>query len=85
MHDNAVWTGNGKYSQTASMPYSLTVDAAGTSGNVTVLDVMGNPSTMAYTNGKVTLALTASPVYVVSDNEAVAKAGVTAPVGYMGQ
>jgi hypothetical protein len=85
-HNNASWPdGTGLYSQTYSVPYTLQVDATGTSGNVTVLDVMGNPSTVAYTNGSVTLNLTESPIYVVSTNATVAKNNVTVPTGYTGQ
>lgn len=84
-HNNANWNGPGSYSQTASTTYSLAVDAAGTSGNVTVLDAYGNPSTMAYANGHVSLTLTESPLYVVSNNAAVTSANVTVPTGYTGQ
>lgn len=83
-HDNANWTG-GVYSQTAGTSYNLTVDAAGTSGKVTVFDMMGNASSVAYTNGVVSLPLTETPIYVVSSNASVIKSNVTAPVGYTGQ
>jgi hypothetical protein len=84
-HKNANWPVNGTYSATASSSYTLTIDNAGASGNVTVIDMMGNASTVAYTNGKVTLSLTESPIYVVSSNATVMKANVTAPLGYVGQ
>ncbi|WP_243750928.1 hypothetical protein [Paraburkholderia sp. BL10I2N1] len=85
-HNNSVWpTSAGIYSPTYSISYPLTVDAPGTSGNVTVVDMMGNPTTMAYTNGMVKLTLTESPVYVVSSNASVMQANVIAPVGYTGQ
>jgi hypothetical protein len=84
-HDNAHWPTGGAYSTTYSVPYSLAVDAAGTSGNVIVLDVFGNPTKVAYTNGQVALSLTESPIYVVSTNPTVATSNVTAPVGYTGQ
>lgn len=66
------------------MPYSLTVDAPGTSGTVKVIDMMGNASSANYSNGTLTLNLTESPVYVVSNNASVAKANTTVPVGYAG-
>jgi hypothetical protein len=85
-HNNADWpTAAGTYSSTYSTTYALTVDSAGTSGHVTVIDMMGNPSSVAYSNGVVNLTLTESPIYVVSSNATVMKSNVTAPVGYTGQ
>jgi hypothetical protein len=85
-HANANWpTTAGVYSQTASTNYALTVDAPGTNGSVTVIDMMGNPTSMSYTNGIVNLTLTETPIYVVSSNASVIKSQVTAPVGYTGQ
>jgi hypothetical protein len=85
-HNNAQWpTSSGSYSPTYSTSYALTVDSPGTSGKVTVLDVMGNASSVQYTNGVANLTLTESPIYVVSSNASVTKANVTAPVGYTGQ
>ncbi|MGF6644319.1 hypothetical protein P3T17_002457 [Paraburkholderia sp. GAS82] len=82
-HNNNVWSASSGFSSTYSVPYSLTVDAPGTSGNVKVIDMMGNPLTMSYTNGTLTLNLTEAPVYVVSNNATVAKANVTTPTGYV--
>jgi hypothetical protein len=85
-HQNVNWpTSSGLYSQTASTGYALTVDAPGTNGNVTVFDMMGNPTTVAYTNGVVNLTLGETPIYVVSSNASVIQSQVTAPVGYTGQ
>ena len=82
-HNNNVWSASTGFSSTYSVPYSLAVDAPGTSGNVTVIDMMGNPLTMGYTNGTLTLNLTEAPVYVVSNNATVARANVTTPTGYV--
>jgi hypothetical protein len=82
-HDNAVWPGASGFSATHSANYQLQVDSAGTSGSVTAFDMMGNPSTLPYANGRVSLTLTEAPVYVVSTNAAVMKAGVTPPEGYV--
>ncbi|RAR50196.1 hypothetical protein C7401_14264 [Paraburkholderia unamae] len=82
-HNNAVWSAASGYSSTYGVPYSLAVDAPGTSGTVTVIDEMGNPATMSYTNGTVALTLTESPVYVVSTNATVASANATRPTGYV--
>ena len=41
-----------------------------------------SPAYQSYTDGKVTLALTEIPSYVVSTNASVAKAGLTTPEGY---
>ncbi len=85
-HSNAQWPATGgQYSQTYTSTYSLQVDNAGTSGNVTKIDGYGNVSTVPYTNGKATLTLTEVPQYIVSNNATVAKANSTVPVGYTGQ
>jgi len=82
-HNNNVWSASTGFSSTYSVPYSLAVDAPGTSGTVKVIDMMGNPLTMNYTNGTLTINLTEAPVYVVSNNATVAKANVTTPTGYV--
>jgi hypothetical protein len=82
-HENAVWPGASGFSATHGVKYTLPVDAAGTSGTVTVLDMMGNPSTLPYANGRVALTLTEAPVYVVSQNAGVMKANVNTPEGYV--
>jgi hypothetical protein len=85
-HSNAQWPATGgQYSQTYTSAYSLQVDNAGTSGNVTKIDGYGNVSTVPYTNGHATLTLTEVPQYIVSNNATVAKANSTVPVGYTGQ
>jgi hypothetical protein len=83
-HNNAVWSASAGFSQTYSVSYNLSVDAAGTSGTVQVLDWMGNASTVAYSNGVVTLNLTEMPMYVVSKNASVAQSNSTVPLGYLG-
>jgi hypothetical protein len=83
-HNNSVWDASVGFSSSYSVPYSLTVDAPGTSGTVKVIDMMGNASSANYSNGTLTLNLTESPVYVVSNNASVAKANTTVPVGYTG-
>ena len=50
---------------------------------VTAFDMMGNASEAPYVNGRVALALTAAPVYVVSDNAAFMKTNVNPPAGYV--
>jgi hypothetical protein len=82
-HNNANWSAGSGFSSTYSVPYSLQVDAPGTSGQVTVLDAMGNQSTVSYSNGQVALTLTESPLYVVSSNASVMQANVTTPKGYV--
>lgn len=84
-HNNEVWNASKGFSSTYQVPYALRVDGPGTSGQVTVLDMMGNPSTLSYSNGLVMLALTEAPIYVISANAAVAKANVTTPAGYVAQ
>jgi len=46
--------------------------------------MMGNASTINYSNGTLALNLTESPVYVVSNNASLAKGNATTPVGYVG-
>ncbi|MFM0737821.1 hypothetical protein PQQ51_11315 [Paraburkholderia xenovorans] len=83
-HNNNVWSASAGFSPTYSVPYSLSVDAPGTSGTVKVIDMMGNASTINYSNGTLALNLTESPVYVVSNNASLAKGNATTPVGYVG-
>ncbi|MEA3085459.1 MAG: hypothetical protein QOC89_3156 [Paraburkholderia sp.] len=83
-HNNSVWDASVGFSSTYSVPYSLAVDAPGTSGTVKVVDMMGNATSANYSNGSLTLNLTESPVYVVSNNASVAKGNATVPVGYVG-
>jgi hypothetical protein len=84
-HNNSQWPANGVYSTTYSTSYSLQVDNAGTSGNVTKIDGYGNVTTLPYSNGQVSLTLTEVPQYIVSNNATVAKNNSTVPVGYTGQ
>lgn len=84
-HKNSSWSGPSSYSQTVNTCYTLKVDAAGTSGTVDVIDMMGNKVATPYTNGQLILTLTESPIYVVSNNATLTKTLVTAPVGYTGQ
>ena len=81
-HNNAAWPGAPGFSATRGVRYSLAVDAPGTSGTLTVLDMMGNPSTLPYANGRVALTLTEAPVYVISQNAELMKKNVDAPEGY---
>ena len=83
-HNNSVWSASTGFSSTYSVPYTLTVDAPGTSGTVKVIDMMGNPLSTSYSNGTLSLNLTEAPVYVVSNNATVARANVTTPTGYVG-
>ncbi|MEX3954760.1 hypothetical protein [Trinickia sp. EG282A] len=84
-HNNADWNTSSGFSETYSVPYSLKVDNDGASGNVTVLDTMGNAATMPYHDGRVSLRLSESPIYVVSTNASAMKSHVTAPAGYLGR
>ncbi|MEI6001879.1 hypothetical protein H3V53_33450 [Paraburkholderia bengalensis] len=83
-HNNDVWSASAGFSSTYSVTYSLQVDAPGTSGTVKVLDMMGNPTTLSYSNGTLKLNLTEAPIYVVSNNATVAKSNVNPPPGYVG-
>ncbi|WP_093633249.1 hypothetical protein [Paraburkholderia aspalathi] len=85
-HNNSNWpTSSGTYSSTYSTTYALTVNSTGTNGTVSVIDMMGNVSSVSYTNGVANLALTESPIYVVLANANAIQGKYTAPVGYTGQ
>jgi hypothetical protein len=84
-HNNAVWNASKGFSSTYQVPYKLQVDAPGSTGQVTVLDMMGNPTNLSYSNGVAALTLSETPVYVISTNAAVARANVTTPAGYIAQ
>ncbi|MPW21164.1 hypothetical protein GCT13_30875 [Paraburkholderia sp. CNPSo 3157] len=83
-HNNNVWNASAGFSSTYSVAYNLVVDAPGTSGTVKLIDMMGNPMTMNYTDGTLKLNLTEAPVYVVSNNVSVLKSNVNPPPGYVG-
>jgi hypothetical protein len=83
-HNNDAWSASSGFSSTYSVAYNLIVDAPGTSGTVKVLDMMGNSTTLNYTNGTLKLNLTEAPVYVVSKNATAVKSNVNPPPGYVG-
>ncbi|WP_407672024.1 hypothetical protein [Paraburkholderia acidisoli] len=82
-HDNARWNAKTGFDAARATNWSLPVDASGRAGNVTVFDMMGNATTMPYKDGVLPLSLTASPVYVVSDNLAAMKQRAITPAGYV--
>jgi len=82
-HDNARWSAKTGFDATRATNYTLQVDARGRSGQVSVFDMMGNPTTMTYSDGMLPLRLTESPVYVVSDNADAVKANAITPAGYI--
>ena len=75
----ALWAHNSSFN--ASESYQLPVAAAGTSGDVIMFDTMGNPRTLAYSNGLANVTLSEMPIYVLSDDAAVIKAHSRAPAG----
>ncbi len=76
----ALWAHNGSFD--ASLPYQFQLDASGTSGTVTVVDSMGNPSTVQYQNGMLQVTLSEMPIYVISANVSALQAQLRAPEGY---
>ncbi|MFT0169860.1 hypothetical protein ACLKMY_12690 [Paraburkholderia mimosarum] len=82
-HDNARWSAKSGFDATRATNYTLQVDARGRSGRVSVFDMMGNPTTMTYSDGMLPLRLTESPVYVVSNNAGAIKANAVTPAGYI--
>lgn len=76
----ALWAHSGSFD--ASAPYQLQIDASGTNGTAVVLDAMGNPRNVQYTNGVLNLTLSEMPVYVLSSNIAVLQSTLRAPQGY---
>jgi hypothetical protein len=82
-HNNDRWNAKAGFDASANVNYPLRVDAPGTSGEVTVFDMMGNPSTVAYRDGVANLKLSPAPVYVISGNADVFKNAVSTPEGYV--
>ncbi|NML99159.1 hypothetical protein HHL24_14570 [Paraburkholderia sp. RP-4-7] len=82
-HDNDAWNAKTGFSASQSADYRLRVDAPGTSGEVTVFDMMGNPSNLPYRDGVASLKLSPTPLYVVSANVGVFKDAVMTPEGYV--
>lgn len=76
----ALWAHNSGFD--ASIPYSVRVDAPGKSGNTEMFDSMGNPKSVAYSNGLVEVQLSEMPIYVRSKNIAAATTHVRTPQGY---
>jgi len=75
-----MWTHAASWNATAT--YALPVAASGTSGQVVLVDSMGNPSPASYTDGTVSLSLGEYPVYVISNDAATTQGLVTVPEGY---
>ncbi|MGF6769085.1 hypothetical protein P3T18_001555 [Paraburkholderia sp. GAS199] len=84
-HDNDAWSARAGFNATRSVDYRLRVDAPGTNGEVTVLDMMGNATALPYRDGVAALKLSPTPVYVVSTNADVFKDAVRTPEGYVGR
>ncbi|WP_442856641.1 hypothetical protein [Burkholderia sp. WSM2232] len=82
-HDNDKWSSRTGFNAGQSVEYRLRVDAPGTSGDVTALDMMGNASAIPYRDGVASLTLSPAPVYVVSNNAEVFNDAVTTPEGYV--
>jgi hypothetical protein len=82
-HDNDRWSAKTGFDASARVNYPLRVDAAGTTGDVTVFDMMGNPGTVHYRDGVANLKLSPAPIYVVSGNADVFRNAVTTPEGYV--
>ena len=82
-HDNDRWSAKTGFDAGTNVSYPLRVDAPGTSGQVTVFDMMGNASTVAYRDGIATLKLSPAPVYVISGNADVFRNAVMTPEGYV--
>ena len=79
----ALWAHNGSFD--ASISYQLKVDSAGASGTAVVFDAMGNPKSVQYANGVLTLTLSEMPIYVMSSNVSVLQSQTRAPEGYSTQ
>ncbi|MFP3603882.1 hypothetical protein [Paraburkholderia sp. SIMBA_053] len=82
-HDNGRWSAKTGFNAGQSVDYRLRVDAPGTSGEVTALDMMGNATAVPYRDGVANLKLSPAPLYVLSRNADVFKDAVTAPEGYV--
>ena len=83
IHDNDKWSAKTGFNAGQSAEYRLRVDAPGTSGTVTALDMMGNATPVPYRDGLASVKLSPTPLYVVSNNTEVFKDAVTTPEGYV--
>jgi hypothetical protein len=75
----ALWAHNASFD--ASESYEIQVAATGASGETIMFDTMGNPKTVAYSNGLAKVTLSEMPIYVLSDDAAVTKTHSRAPAG----
>ena len=82
-HDNDAWSAKAGFDVRRSVDYRLRVDAPGTSGELTVFDMMGNPASLPFRDGVARLKLSPTPAYVISGNAAVFRDAVTTPEGYV--
>jgi hypothetical protein len=76
----ALWAHNATFN--ASESYELQVAASGTSGDVLMFDTMGNPKSVAYSDGLLKVTLSEMPIYVLSSDAAATKEHLRAPQGY---
>ncbi|CAB3638327.1 hypothetical protein LMG27174_00305 [Paraburkholderia rhynchosiae] len=82
-HDNDKWSAKSGFNAGQNVDYRLRVDAPGTTGQVTALDMMGNATAVPYRDGVASLRLSPAPVYIVSNNADVFKDAVITPEGYV--
>jgi hypothetical protein len=76
----ALWAHNATFN--ASQTYELQVESAGLSGTTVQFSAMGNPKSVAYSNGLAKVTLTEMPIYVLSSNVASSKSHLRAIQGY---
>ncbi|NPT35430.1 hypothetical protein [Paraburkholderia xenovorans] len=82
-HDNDAWSARTGFDASRGVDYRLRVDAPGSTGEVTVFDMMGNATTLPYRDGVANVKLSPAPVYVVSGNADVFSNAVMTPEGYV--
>ncbi|EIF28301.1 hypothetical protein BCh11DRAFT_03689 [Burkholderia sp. Ch1-1] len=82
-HDNDAWSARSGFDASRNVDYRLRVDAPGSTGEVTVFDMMGNATTLPYRDGVASVKLSPAPVYVVSGNADVFRDAVMTPEGYV--
>ena len=78
-----LWAHNESFD--ANVPFQFQLDAPSSTGTAVVLDAMGNPTNVQYTDGKLQLTLSEMPIYVLSSNISALQPQLRAAEGYIAQ
>jgi hypothetical protein len=76
----ALWAHSGSFN--ANVPFQFQLDNPGSTGTAVVIDAMGNPTNVQYSNGELQLTLSEMPTYVLSSNISALQTQLRPPEGY---